>query len=70
VPWTVVLAVAGYEGGKNWNRISGPIGDAGIVLAVALVAVVVVWWVRGRGRSAATASGPAGTASADRRSDD
>ena len=47
-----------------------PIGDAGIVLAVALVAVVVVWWVRGRGRSAATTSGPAGAASAERRADD
>lgn len=70
VPWTVALGVAGYEGGKNWNRISGPIGDAGIVLAVALAAVVVVWWVRGRGRSAAPASDPARSASPDQGADD
>jgi membrane protein DedA with SNARE-associated domain len=70
VPWTVALGVAGYEGGKNWNRISGPIGDAGIVLAVALVAVVVVWWVRGRGRSAAPASDPARNAPPDQGADD
>jgi membrane protein DedA with SNARE-associated domain len=68
--WAAVLAVAGYEGGKNWNRISGPIGDAGIVLAVALVAVVIVWWVRGRGHSAVTASDAARPVSADRSADD
>jgi membrane protein DedA with SNARE-associated domain len=65
LPWVVALAVAGYEGGRNWNRISAPIGYAGIVVAAVLVAVVVVWWVRGRGHSAATASDAAPGASSD-----
>ena len=63
LPWTAALAVAGYEGGKNWNRISGPIGTAGLVLAVVLVLVVIGWFVRGRRRPAiagseATPAGP------------
>jgi membrane protein DedA with SNARE-associated domain len=65
VPWTAALAVAGYEVGKHWNRISGPIGDAGIVLAVVLVGMVVVWWLRGRGRAAATTSTSASGGSSD-----
>jgi membrane protein DedA with SNARE-associated domain len=56
VPWTAALAVAGFEGGKNWNRISGPIGTAGLVLAVVLVVVVIGWFVRGRRRPAVAAS--------------
>src|ERR1019366_547684 len=70
LPWAAALAVAGYEGGKNWNRISGPIGDAGIALAVVLVGVGIVWWCGGRGRSATTASDPARAASADQSTDD
>ena len=63
LPWTAALAIAGYEGGKNWNRIAGPIGIAGLVLAVVLVLVVIGWFVRGRRRPAiaaseATAAGP------------
>jgi membrane protein DedA with SNARE-associated domain len=68
LPWTAALAVAGYEGGKNWNRISGPIGTAGLVLAVVLVLVVIGWFVRGRRRPAitateATSAGPSGDGS-------
>ena len=52
LPWTAALAIAGYEGGKNWNRVAGPIGIAGLVLAVVLVLVVIGWFVRGRRRPA------------------
>ncbi len=63
LPWAAALAIAGYEGGKNWNRVAGPIGIAGLVLAVVLVLVVIGWFVRGRRRPAvaaseATAAGP------------
>ncbi|MGA9114294.1 MAG: DedA family protein [Candidatus Dormiibacterota bacterium] len=63
LPWTAALAIAGYEGGKNWNRVAGPIGIAGLVLAVVLVLVVIGWFVRGRRRPAiagseATPAGP------------
>ena len=64
LPWTAALALAGYEGGKNWNRISGPIGIAGIVLAVVLVLVVVGWLVQGRRRADGAAGEPTSTAAA------
>jgi membrane protein DedA with SNARE-associated domain len=64
LPWTAALALAGYEGGKNWNRISGPIGIAGIVLAVVLVLVVVGWLVQGRRRADGAAGEHTSTAAA------
>ena len=62
LPWAAALAVAGYEGGKNWSRVSGPIGVAGLVLAAVLVLVVIGWFVRGRRRPgiAAKEATPAG----------
>ena len=48
LPWCAALGVAGYEVGRNWNRIAGPIGLAGVILAVVLVIAVVAWFVRGR----------------------
>jgi membrane protein DedA with SNARE-associated domain len=65
LPWTAGLAVAGYEGGKDWNRISGPIGIAGIVLAVALVLVLAGWIVRGRRRADGADGSPAAGAPGD-----
>ncbi|MGD1053445.1 MAG: DedA family protein [Candidatus Dormibacteria bacterium] len=59
LPWTGALAIGGYEVGKSWTRISGPIGYAGIALAVLLVGVVLVWWARGRGRATTATTGPA-----------
>ena len=63
LPWAAALAIAGYEGGRNWNRVAGPIGIAGLVLAVVLVVVVIGWFVRGRRRPAIAASeaNPAGS---------
>jgi membrane protein DedA with SNARE-associated domain len=50
LPWTVALALFGWAVGKSWNHISGPISDAGYVLAVVIVGVVIAWFVRGRRR--------------------
>lgn len=52
LPWSIALAAGGYAIGANYDRISGPIGVAAIVLAAILVAVVLAWFVRGRRRAA------------------
>ena len=48
LPWSAGLAIAGYEVGANYDRISGPIEKAAIVIAVLAVVAVAVWFVRGR----------------------
>ncbi len=48
LPWCAALAIVGYELGRNYDRISGPIGKVAIGLAVVVAAVVVAWYVRGR----------------------
>ena len=48
LPWCAALAVVGYELGRNYERVSGPVGKAAIVIALLVVAAVVVWYVRGR----------------------
>ena len=48
LPWCAALALAGYELGKNYDRISGAVEKAAIVVALAVVVVVIVWYVRGR----------------------
>ena len=50
LPWSAGLAIAGYEVGANYDRISGPIEKAAIVIAVLAVVAVAVWFVRGRRR--------------------
>ena len=55
LPWCAALALVGYELGKNYDRISGPVQKGAIVIA-ALVAIVVVWYIRGRSDSTATAA--------------
>jgi membrane protein DedA with SNARE-associated domain len=50
LPWSAGLAIAGYEVGDNYDRISGPIGKAAIVIALLVVAAVVAWFIRGRSR--------------------
>jgi membrane protein DedA with SNARE-associated domain len=52
LPWCAALAIGGYAVGANYNRISGPIGTAAIVIAVVVVALVVAWIIRGRRRAA------------------
>jgi membrane protein DedA with SNARE-associated domain len=48
LPWCAALALVGYELGRNYDRISGPIEKAAIGVALLVVAVVVVWYLRGR----------------------
>ena len=48
LPWSAALALAGYELGKNYDRISGPVQKAAIVIALLVVLVVIVWYWRGR----------------------
>ena len=52
LPWCIALAAGGYAIGANYNRISGPIEIAAIIIAVILVAIVVGWLLRGRRRAA------------------
>ena len=48
LPWVAALAVVGYELGRNYDRVSGPVEKAAIVIALLVVAAVVVWYMRGR----------------------
>ena len=48
LPWCAALALVGYELGKNYDRISGPVQKAAIIIALLVVLVVVVWYLRGR----------------------
>jgi len=48
LPWCAALALVGYALGKNYERVSGPIQYAAIVVAVLVAIVVVVWYLRGR----------------------
>ena len=48
LPWCAALALVGYELGKNYDRISGPVEKAAIVIALLVAVVVVVWYWRGR----------------------
>jgi membrane protein DedA with SNARE-associated domain len=48
LPWCAALAIAGYALGKNYDRISGPVEKGAIAIALLVVIVVVVWYIRGR----------------------
>ncbi|MBO0687467.1 MAG: DedA family protein [Candidatus Dormibacteraeota bacterium] len=48
LPWCAALTAVGYVLGANYDRVSGPIQKAAVVLALIVVAVLVVWYVRGR----------------------
>lgn len=48
LPWCAALALVGYVLGRNYDRVSGPLGKVAIVLALLVVFVVVVWYWRGR----------------------
>jgi len=48
LPWCAALALVGYELGKTYDRISGPVQKAAIGIAVLVVLVAIVWYLRGR----------------------
>ncbi len=48
LPWCALLAWAGYAFGSNYDKVSGPIEKAAIVLAIAVAGLVVWWFVHGR----------------------
>lgn len=48
LPWCAALALVGYVLGKNYDRVSRPIEYAAIALALAVAAIVVIWYARGR----------------------
>lgn len=55
LPWNLALAALGYAFGENWERLQATFSDYNLLmwalLAAALAAVGVWWWVR-RGRTA------------------
>ena len=51
LPWCAALAAAGYVLGNNYERVSGPVGKAAIVVAALIIIVLVVWFLRGRSPS-------------------
>ncbi|TMC53884.1 MAG: DedA family protein [Chloroflexi bacterium] len=48
LPWCAALAIVGFALGRNYDRISGPVEKGAIVIALLVLAVVVVWYIRGR----------------------
>jgi membrane protein DedA with SNARE-associated domain len=48
LPWCAALALVGYLLGRNYDRISGPLEKGAIGVAILVVIVVVIWYVRGR----------------------
>ena len=48
LPWCAMLALVGYELGRNYDRVSGPIEKAAILIALLVAFVIVIWYVRGR----------------------
>ena len=56
LPWCAALALVGYTLGKNYERVSGPIQLAAIVVAVLVAIVVLAWYLRGRSTAGAHAA--------------
>ena len=56
LPCCAALALVGYTLGKNYERVSGPIQLAAIVVAVVVAIVVVAWYLRGRSTAGAHAA--------------
>lgn len=50
VGWAATMAVLGYLAGASYRRVESQLGVAGDVLVALIVAVVIGWWMRERGR--------------------
>lgn len=48
LPWCAMLALVGYELGRNYERVSGPVSKLAIVIALLVLLVLAVWYARGR----------------------
>ncbi len=48
LPWNFGLAWVGFTLGNHYERVASLIQRGGYVLALAIVAVLIAWWVRGR----------------------
>jgi len=48
LPWCAALAAAGYAFGASYGRVSGAIEKLAVVVALLVVVVLVIWFVRGR----------------------
>jgi membrane protein DedA with SNARE-associated domain len=48
LPWNFALSLAGYTLGRNYESLAAFIERGGYVLAVAVLLVLALWWVRGR----------------------
>ena len=59
IPWTAVLAIAGYALGANWEHVANDFQGPTYAIAGILVVGVVVLIIRRRKAAAAAASGPA-----------
>ena len=52
LPWCAALALVGYELGRHYDRISGPVEKIALLIGLLVVVAVVVWYVRGRRETA------------------
>lgn len=48
LPWCAALALVGYALGRSYDRVSAPIERVALAVALLVVIVVIVWYLRGR----------------------
>ena len=61
LPWTIGLAIGGYELGKNWTKLAHNVELVSIGVALAVVAGAVLLAMRARRRARADAPRPTGS---------
>jgi len=52
LPWCAALALVGYELGRHYDRVSGPVEKIALLIGLLVVVAVVIWYVRGRRETA------------------